>query len=127
MSKLIPITIAISVCFFGIIPLSVMLGLPEWIILLIVTIAPFGFILYRLIRSGTEFHDTFRYSLPYQVLKLVQQAHANQEFNTDPNIRVCPEMRERLIYPLNPTLAAINGATEYPVTEHEFIYDIAES
>ena len=74
-----------------------------------------------------EFHDTFRYSMPYQVLKLVQQAHANQEFNTDPHIRVSPKMRKKLIYPLNPTLAVINGATEYPVTEHEFIYDIADS
>ena len=127
MSKIIPITIAVIAYFFILLPFSVMIGIPAEISSIVTVIAIVGFIMYNYIKQDNSLHNTLKYQLPFQVLKLVQQAHTNSKFSTDPYIKVSAEMREKLLYPLNPVLASINGSTKYPVTEHEFKYDVVES
>lgn len=127
MSKIIIGTLVVIAYFFIIIPTSAIIGIPAEIPSIIAVLAISIIALYRHISQGSSLHATLKYHLPFQVLKLVQQAHANREFNTEPHITVSAEMREKLTYPLGPSIAAIIGTTEYPVTENDIKYDVAES
>lgn len=82
------------------------------------------FIYYIFVRSTVNFYKWLHRELPYEVLKLVKQAHKGESFSTEPYIYVSSDMRKLLTYPLTIEQAEMIGSTQYPVTEDNFEYEL---
>ncbi len=79
---------------------------------------------YCFVKSMINDRRWLHQEFPNEVLKLVKQAHKGESFSTDPYIFVSSDMRELLTYPLTIEQAEMIGATQYPVTEDNFEYEL---
>ena len=71
-----------------------------------------------------EYQDWENYTIPHQLVKLVQQAHRYESFNTDPYISVGADMRQKLMHPLTIEQAKAIGNTDYIIEKNCITYKL---
>lgn len=84
-------------------------------------------IIYELIRTIKDSRRFKRETLPGQLVQLIQQAHAGQSFDTEFDISVSANDREKLCYPLTAEQVEMIRMTPYHQCQwKKFSYRVSE-